>query len=137
MQVTPLVGEGGIYDDFEISSEIDDAVPIKGATNVPICLTMSRVRDSFFLCPFYFVFTACVHFFFVLRTACSVGMSVSTSLVVAWVCLSVSVSVCLCLCWACTGVGDVSDVIFYLFFCDDGTLPSYDMIIVSYPVGCA
>lgn len=42
-QVTPLVGEGGIYDDFEISSEIDDAVAIKGATNVPVCLTMSRV----------------------------------------------------------------------------------------------
>ncbi|CAN0489578.1 unnamed protein product, partial [Ectocarpus sp. 8 AP-2014] len=40
--VTPLVGEGGIYDDFEISSEIDDAVAIKGATNVPVCLTMSR-----------------------------------------------------------------------------------------------
>ncbi|CAM9972971.1 unnamed protein product, partial [Ectocarpus sp. 12 AP-2014] len=46
-KVTPLVGEGGIYDDFEISSEIDDAVAIKGATNVPVCLTMSRVGGHF------------------------------------------------------------------------------------------
>lgn len=43
-KVTPLLGEGGVYDDFEISSELDDAVSIKGAANVPVCLTMSRVR---------------------------------------------------------------------------------------------
>ncbi|CAN0347599.1 unnamed protein product [Ascophyllum nodosum] len=42
-KVTPLLGEGGIYDDFEISSEIDDAVAVAGAENVPVCLTMSRV----------------------------------------------------------------------------------------------
>lgn len=41
--MTPLLGEGGVYDDFEISSEIDDAVCIAGASNVPVCLTMSRV----------------------------------------------------------------------------------------------
>lgn len=46
LQVTPLVGEGGIYDDFEMSSEIEDAVYIEGAPNVPVCLTMSRVSDK-------------------------------------------------------------------------------------------
>lgn len=40
------MGEGGIYDDFEISSEIDDAVSIPGAENVPVCLTLSRVSRS-------------------------------------------------------------------------------------------
>lgn len=45
-KVTPIVGEGGVYDDFDISSEIDDAVAIQGAANVPVCLTMSRVRAS-------------------------------------------------------------------------------------------
>lgn len=40
------MGEGGIYDDFEISSEIEDAVFIEGAPNVPVCLTMSRVSEN-------------------------------------------------------------------------------------------
>lgn len=54
-KVTPLLGEGGVYDDFEMSGEIGDAVPIEGTANVPVCLTMSRVRRTFNLTGNIFV----------------------------------------------------------------------------------
>lgn len=33
-------------DDFEMSSDVTEAVPILGIEKVPICLTMSTVRRS-------------------------------------------------------------------------------------------
>ncbi|CAM9768223.1 unnamed protein product, partial [Discosporangium mesarthrocarpum] len=46
-KVTPVMGEGGVFDDFVMSPYVGEAVPIVGADRVPVCISMSRIGSHF------------------------------------------------------------------------------------------
>lgn len=73
-----------MYDDFEISGEVDDAVAIEGAANVPVCLTMSRVGamlQFLFVIYLFFVMLACGRKKLSKMTGGTISMSFKLSLI--------------------------------------------------------